>query len=108
MIPRFALDFVNPHPGWLFARRRLCPREGDFHFQSILGATEDNATGDAGSMAVETVLAGGDHGSLELQNGFIAQARRIGEIAGDTADGSDEPFVRIQTQRNLMRKCGHD
>ncbi len=56
---------------------------------------------------MKAVPASGDNGSLELKNSFVAQARRIGKVAGGASNRSDEAFVGIQENRNLMRQGRH-
>ena len=56
---------------------------------------------------MKAVSAGGDNGSLELQDRLVAQARGVGKIAGGAANRSDEPFIGIQENRNLMRQGRH-
>jgi len=53
-------------------------------------------------MAMEAMLAGRDDRGLELQDGFITQASGVGQIARGASDSGDQPFVRIQTQVDLM------
>ena len=56
---------------------------------------------------MKAVSAGGDNGSLELQDRLVAQARGVGKVAGGAANRSDEAFVGIQENRNLMRQGRH-
>ena len=58
-------------------------------------------------MAMEAMLARGDHRRLKLKNGFVAQTRGIREIAGGSADSGDQTFVRIHENRDLMGQGGH-
>ena len=56
---------------------------------------------------METVLAGGNDGSLELQDRFVAQTCGIRHIASRSTDSGYEPLIRIQDQGELMRQAGH-
>jgi len=56
---------------------------------------------------MKAVAAGGDHRSLKLKDSLVAQARGVGKVAGGAADCSDEAFVGIQENRNLMRQGRH-
>jgi hypothetical protein len=58
-------------------------------------------------MAMETVLASSDDGSLELQDHLVAQSRCIRHIAGRTAYSGYEPFVWIQQEGELVGQAGH-
>jgi hypothetical protein len=53
-------------------------------------------------MAVKAVLAGGNHRSLKLQNGLVAQSCGIRKITCGAPDGRDQTLVRVQQQRDLM------
>jgi hypothetical protein len=46
-------------------------------------------------VAMEAVFAGGDYGGLELQDGFIAEAGGVGEIARGATYGGDQAFIRV-------------
>jgi hypothetical protein len=56
---------------------------------------------------MEAVFAGGDYGGLELQDGFIAEARGVGEIARGATYGGDQTFIRVHHQRDLMGQSRH-
>ena len=58
-------------------------------------------------MALEAVLARGDDGALELQDGFGAQTGGVSEIARNAADSGDQAIVRVQEQLNLVRQARH-
>ena len=107
MVAGFAGDFVNAFPGGFFLIGRFGAGKIYFHFEAIEGTTESDAAGNARSMAMETVFTGRDDGGLELQDGFIAEAGGVGEITGGTTDGSDQTFVGVHQERNLMRQSRH-
>ncbi len=44
---------------------------------------------------MKAAFAGGNHGSLKLQNGLVSQSRSIGEIAGRSSYGGNQTVVRI-------------
>lgn len=104
---QFAVDFIDAVPGGLLARRGLGSGQSDLYFQAIRRAANGDATGFAGRMAMETMAAGRDDGSLELQNHFIGETRGIGKIAGNTSDSGDETVVGIHAHGNLMGSVGH-
>lgn len=106
-IVRFAVNFVDAFPGWLFARRRLGSGHGYLHFKAVQGTAQDHAALQFRRMTMETTLAGRDNRSLKLQNGFIAQAGGVGEITSSPADSSDQTVVRVNAQDYLMGKAGH-
>ncbi len=56
---------------------------------------------------METVLAGRNDGSLELQDGFVAQTCSVRHIASRAADGGYKPFIRIQDEGELVDQAGH-
>jgi hypothetical protein len=58
-------------------------------------------------MTVKAVSAGRDNRGLKLQDRLVSKAGGIREIAGRPADRCNQPVVRIDSKRNLMRKGGH-
>lgn len=104
---RLAVHFVDASPGWLFVRGGLGAGQGHFNFQAIGRASDGDAAALAGRVAVETMAARRDDGSLELQDDFIGEASGVGEIAGSTTDGGDEAIVGVQAHGNLMGSVGH-
>jgi hypothetical protein len=83
------LYFVNAFERRLLASGSLCAGYGYLNFQTIERTTESDATGRAGSMAMETALAGRNDRSLELKNVLVRQTRCIRKIPGGTSDGGN-------------------
>jgi len=104
---RFAVHFVDANPGRLFARGRLGSGQCDFYFQAIGRTTDRDATGGAGRMAMKTVTAGRDDGSLKLQDDLVGETCGVSKIASSTSDSSNEAIIGIQAHGNLMGSFGH-
>ena len=102
MVAGFAGYLVDAFPGGFFLVGRFSAGEIYFYFQTIEGAAESDAAGNAGGVAMETVFTGGDYGGLELQDGFIAEAGGVCHIARGSAYGGDQAFIGVHQQRNLM------
>lgn len=107
LIARFAGNLIDSFPRRFVFIRRFRTRKRYFNLQTIEGAAKSNATRHSRGMAMKAVSAGGDNGSLELQDRLVAQARGVGKVAGGAANRSDEAFVGIQENRNLMRQGRH-
>lgn len=56
---------------------------------------------------MKAMFAGRNDRGLELKDRFVPQPSSIRDIPRGTADGGNEPFVRIHANRDLQRQARH-